>query len=133
MKKHARIFYTSNSKQGKELIFGRRKPEAEDDFVRGYNEVAQRLFDEDADETSLLDDIFLGMQSDGMNSSMLLHMRSLAEDGLISHTSMSVGDIVVVSDCEPTPFRVWYCDNVGWKDITDVRAKAFGYYKWVED
>ena len=133
MMKHARIFYTNTTSLGKRLAFGHNKPVTEDDFIRGYTEVAQKLFEEDIDSISLLEEIFCGMQSDNLNSRMLFHMKGLAEDGLISHTSMSVGDIVVVSDDELTPFKVWYCDDIGWKDITDVRAKAFGYYKWVED
>lgn len=65
------------------------------------------LKDEEAEN---LEDLFVKMQ--GENWSPNGEARPLIEEKGLAHTSMSVGDVAVCDD------GVYFCDNVGWKQLT---------------
>ena len=48
------------------------------------------------------------------------------DTGHIGHTSMSVGDIVTIEDKDSLDRRVYFCDDVGFKDVT--RYLVYGYW-----
>ena len=50
------------------------------------------------------------IQGTGLNSD---------EKGYIGHTSMSIGDIVTIMNTDTCETKVYYCDEVGFKDITE--------------
>tara|TARA_R100000808_G_scaffold12610_1_gene31334 strand:+ start:4304 stop:4774 length:471 start_codon:yes stop_codon:yes gene_type:complete len=45
--------------------------------------------------------------------------------GFIGHTSMSVGDIVTIMDTITCETKVYFCDSVGFKDITDEQVHYY--------
>ena len=56
----------------------------------------------------------------GYNGTFLPSGVDYNTEGYIGHTSMSVGDIVVIKDTETFKERHYLCDNYGFKEITSL-------------
>ncbi len=55
-------------------------------------------------------------QKPNFDAQFLPDNKEYTENGYIGHTSMSVGDIVIIETKEAR--RIYFCDNYGFKDIT---------------
>ena len=56
----------------------------------------------------------------GYNATFLPSGVDFTTEGYIGHTSMSVGDIVVITDTETYKDNYYLCDSVGFKEITSL-------------
>ena len=62
-------------------------------------------------------------QQVNFDAQFLPENKEYTESGYIGHTSMSVGDIVIIETKEAK--RIYFCDNYGFKDITlDVKVSS---------
>ena len=70
-------------------------------------------------------------QHDDPNSSNDLNVIRTQVKGYIGHTSMSIGDIVSVLNHNTGETKVYFCDDVGFRDITKegIHYDADGCYK----
>lgn len=117
------VRYTNSTDTGKQLFSGMVKPTTAAHFMQGYGEVLAIDVPSQDKPVPSVEAIYKALQSEFMSSSIRSKIQAAVQQGVASHTSMSVGDLVVIDYGNET--KCWYCDWVGFKDYTSEYQATF--------
>lgn len=119
------VLYTKDSEIGKELMYGSYRPCTIKDFREGYIRAFYFVYSDchiEATPEEFAEHHFMKLQGEFMKPALQDHIKNLFEANIgMTHTSMSVGDVVVVEREENGEISktVLLCAGIGFEDITN--------------
>lgn len=114
----ATVKYTNSTHRGQDLFCGVR-PTHMSDLFEAYDTVVEFESDSKASLESIAEAIFRSMQGSFMSDEILAQVNRVIDSTSVCHTSMSIGDIVILEREDSSRVSVMYCAMTGFIDISD--------------